>query len=174
MGQLNSAPIAIPDSVAGCQATNPSSGRTGNLQYINPACFTNAQAPSPAFFSAHCDPMPPIGPKGAPATPQSQGLSPLTCFNLLGNLGRNTVIGPGLVNVDFSVVKSIKVPKISETFNIQFRTEFFNVFNHANFAPPIDNLQSLDGNGQPIAGFGQLTALQVPTREIQFALKVVW
>jgi hypothetical protein len=72
------------------------------------------------------------------------------------------------------MVKNTKVPKISENFNVQFRTEFFNVFNHANFAPPIDNLQSLDGNGAPVSGFGQLTSLQVPTREIQFALKIIW
>ncbi len=174
MGQLNSAPIAIPDVVAGCQMTNPSSGRHGSLQFINPACFTNAQAPDQAFFNAHCDPTPPFGPGGTKVTLQSLGLSPLTCFNLLGNLGRNTVVGPGLVNVDFSVVKNFKVSKISENFNVQFRTEFFNVFNHANFAPPVDNLQSLDGNGAPVGGFGQFTALQVPTREIQFALKIVW
>jgi len=174
MGQLNSAPIAIPDVVAGCALTNPSSGRHGSLQYINPACFTNAQAPSQAFFNANCDPAPPFGPGGAPASLASLGFSPLTCFNLLGNLGRNTVIGPGLVNVDFSMVKNIKVPKISDSFNIQFRTEFFNVFNHANFAPPVDNLQSLDGNGNPVPGFGQIDALQVPSREIQFALKIIW
>jgi Carboxypeptidase regulatory-like domain len=174
MWKLNSAPIAIPDVVAGCKLTNPTSGRHGSLQYINPACFTNAQAPDQAFFNTHCDPNPPFGKNGAPVSLASLGVSPLTCFNLLGNLGRNTVIGPGLVNVDFSMVKSIKVPKISENFNVQFRTEFFNVFNHANFAPPVDNLQSLDGNGAPVSGFGQLTSLQVPSREIQFALKIIW
>jgi hypothetical protein len=158
MGQLNSAPIAIPDVVAGCRLTNPSSGRHGSLQYINPACFVNAQALDQPFYSAHCD----------------KSFAFPTCINLLGDLGRNTVIGPGLVNVDFSMVKNTKVPKISENFNVQFRTEFFNVFNHANFAPPIDNLQSLDGNGAPVSGFGQLTSLQVPTREIQFALKIIW
>jgi len=158
MGQLNSAPIAIPDRVAGCALTNPSSGRHGNLQYINPACFINAQAPDQAFYNANCDP--------SFAFP--------TCINLLGNLGRNTVIGPGLFNVDFSMVKNIKVPKISDSFNIQFRTEFFNVFNHANFAPPVDNLLAIDSTGAPVDGFGQITSLQVPSREIQFALKIVW
>ena len=158
MGQLNSAPIAIPDRVSGCALTNPSSGRHGSLQYINPACFVNAQAPDQNFYNVHCD----------------KSFAFPTCINLLGNLGRNTVIGPGLVNVDFSVVKNTKVPKISENFNVQFRTEFFNVFNRANFAPPLDNLQSLDGSGAPVSGFGQLTSLQVPSREIQFALKFTW
>jgi hypothetical protein len=158
MGQLNSAPIAIPDRVAGCALTNPSSGRHGSLQYVNPACFINAQAPDQTFYNANCD----------------KSFAFPTCINLLGNLGRNTVIGPGLVNVDFSMVKNIKIPKISENFNIQFRTEFFNVLNHANFAPPVDNLLAIDSTGAPVDGFGQLTSLQVPTREIQFALKIVW
>jgi Carboxypeptidase regulatory-like domain/TonB dependent receptor len=158
MGQLNSEPIAIPDRVAGCQLTFPSSGRHGSLQYVNPACLINAQAPSQSFYNANCDPK-----FAAP-----------TCINLLGNLGRNTIIGPGLVNVDFSMVKNNKIPRISENFAIQFRAEFFNVFNHTNFAPPVDNLEALDASGNPVPGFGQIDATQIPNREIQFALKFTW
>lgn len=158
MGQLNSEPIAIPDRVSGCQLTLPSSGRHGSLQYINPACLINAQAPSASFYSANCD----------------QRFAAPTCINLLGNLGRNTIIGPGLVNVDFSMVKNTKIPRISENFGVQFRAEFFNVFNHTNFAPPVDNLEALDPSGSPVPGFGQIDATQVPNREIQFALKFVW
>jgi hypothetical protein len=159
MGQINSAPIAVPDRVTGgaCSSlVNP--GNPNN--YIKAQCLTNAQAPSQAFYNANCD-------KGL-------GLSAPTCINLLGNLGRNAITGPGLVNVDFSMVKNTKVPKISENFNVQFRTEFFNVFNHANFAPPVDNLLALDSTGAPVGGFGQIDSLQVPSREIQFALKIIW
>jgi carboxypeptidase family protein len=134
MGQLMSEPYAIPDAVAGCSQTFPSSGRHGSLQWINPACFS------------------------FPAQP-----------NVLGNLGRNTIVGPGLINVDYSMVKNTKIPKISETFNVQFRAEFFNVFNHANFAPPVDNLDVLGGSS-----FGQLTKTQTPERQIQFGLKLIW
>jgi hypothetical protein len=157
MGQLNSEPIAIPDRVAGCSLTLPSSARH-TLQYINPTCFVNAQAPSSAFYSAHCDPS-----FAAP-----------TCINLLGNLGRNSLIGPGLVNTDISLVKNTKIPKISESFNVQFRAEFFNAFNHTNFAPPVDNLEAIDATGKPVAGFGQIDSTQTPNREIQFALKFTW
>ncbi len=170
MGQNNSEPIAIPDRVAGCALILPSSGRHGSLQYVNPACFINAVAPSQAFFSA-------AQPLGCDTTtiPIPAGASPLTCFNLLGNLGRNTVIGPGLFNVDYSMIKNNKVPRISEHFAVQFRAEFFNLFNHANFAPPnVNNLSPFDGNGNPVPGFGQLTATQTPERQIQFALKVTW
>jgi hypothetical protein len=174
MGQGNSEAIGFPDRVAGCPLILPSSGRHGSLQYINPACLTNAQAPNQAFFNANCDQNPPIGQKRTPVPLSSTGLSPLTCFNLLGNLGRNTVVGPGLFNVDFSMVKDNHISRISEAFHIQFRAEFFNILNHANFAPPIHNLVPFDSTGSPVPGFGRLDATQTPGREIQFALKVVW
>ncbi|HZP33622.1 MAG TPA: TonB-dependent receptor [Candidatus Acidoferrales bacterium] len=180
MGQLNGEPMAIPDYVSGCGVTNTSSGRHGALQYINPNCFINAVAPSAAFFNAAppfgCDPNPPIGPKG-PESLAAAGLPPLTCFNLLGNLGRNTVIGPGLLNLDFSAVKDTYVRKISESFDVQFRAEFFNVLNRANFAPPdASNLEALDSTGRTPPNFGVLTTTlpSAPERQIQFALKLIW
>ena len=170
MGQNNSEPIAIPDVVPGCRQTLPSSGRHGALQYVNPACFINAVAPNAMFFNA----LPPLG-CDRTTIPIPAGVSPLTCFNLLGHLGRNTVIGPGLFNLDYSMSKDNKIPRISENFNIQFRAEFFNILNHPNFAPPnVNNLSPFDGSGNPVPGFGQLTNLQVPPREIQFALKIMW
>ena len=180
MGQLNGAPIAIPDLVPGCANTNPSSGRHGLLQYINPNCFTNAVAPSAAFFNAAppfgCDPKPPIGPNGAPESLAAAGLPPNTCFNLLGNLGRNTVIGPGLLNIDFSAVKDNRIRALGETLDLQFRAEMFNILNRANFAAvPTSNLEPLDSTGSAVGKFGRLDApLQVPNREIQFALKLIW
>ena len=148
MGQLNSEPIAIPDRVPGCQLTFPSSGRHGSLQYINPGCLINSQAP--AALAAQCQPsgFVPQNLNANPPVAGSPGI-PGTCINLLGNLGRNTIIGPGLVNFDFSLVKNSKISRISENFAIQFRAEFFNVFNHTNFAPPVDNLEALDASGNP-------------------------
>ena len=61
--------------------------------------------------------------------------APGTCANLVGNTGRNSVIGPGLVDFDFSLFKNNYITKISETFNAQFRVESFNIFNHTNFGP---------------------------------------
>jgi hypothetical protein len=170
MGQLNSEPIFIPDRVPGCQLTFSSSGRHGSLQYANPACFVNAQAISgitcqPVGFVPHNTNVNP--------DPFNAGI-PGTCANLLGNLGRNTLIGPGLFNLDYSMVKNTKISKISENFNVQFRAEFFNILNRANFAPPVDNLNVFNGNGTPTAGFGQLTRTQSPERQIQFGLKFIW
>ncbi len=176
MGQFNGAPIAIPNYVPGCKLTNPSSGRHGDLQYINSNCFIPAVAPNQAFATANCDQNPPYGNKGALVSLASLGVSPLTCFNLLGNLGRNTVIGPGLINLDFSLVKDNHIKKLGEAFNIQFRAEMFNIMNRTNFAAvPAGNLEALDQSGAPVDKFGVLEApLQVPMREIQFGLKVVW
>jgi hypothetical protein len=163
LGMLNGGPYDIPNYVPGCQLTNPSSGRHTTLQYINPDCFTLPVAPSQAFYNTAaprgCDP--------AFAFP--------TCINLLGNLGRNTVIGPGLLNTDLSLTKDSHIKKLGENFNAQFRAEFFNIANRTNFAPPItDDLQSRLSDGTVGPNFGLLTKTQVPMREIQFALKLIW
>ncbi len=166
MGQLNSEPIFNTDRVAGCSQTLPSSGRHGTLQYVNPACFTNALAPSGINVLTSCDQAFVAANPSLPAN---------TCINLYGNLGRNTVVGPGLVNIDYSMIKDTKIPKISENFTVQFRAEFFNVFNHANFAPPnAGNLSPFDASGNPVGGFGTLTTTQTPERQIQFGLKLIW
>jgi hypothetical protein len=94
--------------------------------------------------------------------------------SLRGNLGRNTVIGPGLANLDFSLFKNNRIRRISENFNVQLRAEFFNLFNRANFASPVDNRTVFEQTGSPTAGAGLITSTQTPAREIQFALKVIW
>lgn len=76
-----------------------------------------------------------------------------------GNAGRNIVTGPGINNWDFSLFKNISM---GERYRLQFRAEFFNVFNHAQFLRPEINIQ------QP--AFGLITAT-LPAREIQFGLK---
>jgi hypothetical protein len=190
LGMLNGGTYDIPSVVPGCTLTNPSSGRSGALQYINPSCYVVAQAPSQAFANTNCDQNPPFGPKGAPVPLSSLiagsarpatgggaafGVSSLSCFNLMGNLGRNTVIGPGLLNVDYSMVKDNHIRVLGESFNLQFRAEFFNLTNRVNYAPPIaNNLESLTANGTAASNFGVLTKTQVPMREIQFALKAIW
>jgi hypothetical protein len=89
----------------------------------------------------------------------------------MGNGGRNALIGPGLVNMDFSIFKSFPIRRISETANLQFRAETYNLFNHPDFAPPNDNNTAFDGSGNliPTAGFIDQTTLT--SREVQLALK---
>jgi hypothetical protein len=79
-----------------------------------------------------------------------------------GNLGASALSGPGSFGADFSVFKNIH---ITERARLQFRTEFFNVFNRPNFSNPGLTLTS--------STFGQITAAG-NAREIQFALKLVF
>src|SRR6202043_1266552 len=95
----------------------------------------------------------------------------LTCFNLRGNSGRNIMTGPGLTNLDFSVFKNNHIRRISENFNIQFRAEFFNILNHANFNVPDlgnGNDDIFDGSGAVNPTAGLLTTTTTDPREIQF------
>ena len=94
-----------------------------------------------------------------------------TCSNLLGNSIRNDVIGPGLMNFDFSLFKN---NQINEKLNLQFRSEFFNVFNHSNYLAPIANEVLFDQTGASVGGAGTLNANSTTAREIQFALKLIF
>jgi hypothetical protein len=79
-----------------------------------------------------------------------------------GTAGRNPVIGPGLNNFDFSVVKRFE---FSEQRSLEFRTEVFNIFNHSNFVTA--------GNVLGTPSFGQLTSARDP-RDIQFGFKFLF
>lgn len=126
--------------------------------YIKTQCVTMPFAPTPAFYAANCNPAYPFP----------------TCANLHGNLGRNTLIGPGISKLDFSVFKNNPVKRISESFNVQFRAEVFNILNHTNFSSPTDNLNVFDQTGQPVDSAGLITSTQTSSRQIQFALKFIW
>jgi hypothetical protein len=160
LGMNNTDPFSFPDRVHGCNPVH------GGLNYVNLNCFTLPVATPD--IAAQCEPF------GLAAGTPILG----TCANLLGNGGRNSVIGPSLVNFDVSMFKNNRIPSISETFNIQFRVEAFNVFNHANFNPPTANSQVFDGSGNslgmPSGAAGQLDTTATTSRQIQFAVKVIW
>jgi len=93
---------------------------------------------------------------------------------LLGNLGRNALIGPGLVDLDFAVFKNFPIRRISETAKLQFRAEMFNIFNRANFAPPVANETVFDQSGNPVPGAGAINETTTSSRQIQFGFKFSW
>jgi Carboxypeptidase regulatory-like domain/TonB dependent receptor/TonB-dependent Receptor Plug Domain len=90
---------------------------------------------------------------------------------VVGTNGRNSLFGPGLVDFDFTVLKDTR---ITEKLRVQFRAEFFNIFNHANFqAPNIDAGTSTIGFGaNPIPVVLSQTATE--GRDIQFGLKLIF
>jgi hypothetical protein len=86
---------------------------------------------------------------------------------VVGDLGRNRLYGPKLVEWDTSIIKNTAVPKISEAFNIQLRFEFFNVLNHSNFTPPADN-NTLGSS------LGLMDSTTTTSRQIQLGAKIAW
>lgn len=94
----------------------------------------------------------------------------------LGNTGRNILRGPGLTNLDFSLVKNTAVHRLGEKGNLEFRAEFFNILNHPNFDIPARTVYAGTANTQaPIGNAGQITTtLGTFSRQIQLALKVMF
>jgi hypothetical protein len=83
-----------------------------------------------------------------------------------GNLGRGTLTGPGLAEVDVSLFKTTAV---WERASLQFRAEFFNVLNRSNFGTPNATVFL---NGAISASAGFITATATTSRQIQFGLKL--
>jgi hypothetical protein len=163
LGMNSTDAFSFPDKVHGCNPVH------GGINYVNLNCFTLPVATPD--IAGTCAPF--VG-NGTPQNPDFPG----TCANLLGNSGRNSITGPGLVNVDMSLFKNNYVRRISEQFNVQFRMEIFNILNHANFNPPTSNSQVFDGSGislgPPLGTAGQLDTTATTSRQVQFALKVIW
>jgi outer membrane receptor protein involved in Fe transport len=160
LGQNSTDPFAYASRVAGPGCGNPVTGDVNG--YIKLSCFSVPTAP--ASLVGSCQPA--LDKNGTPV--------PGTCMNLFGNAGRNTVIGPGLANVDFSAFKNNYIPKISETFNVQFRAEFFNILNHPNFQSPVKHNAIFNTDGSPADGAGVINSTTTSSRQIQFGLKIIW
>lgn len=121
-----------------------------NLWFSNSVCDPRVSCPAGAVF----------------ALPVATG----NVFHF-GNLGRNVLIGPGFSNTDFSVTKNTK---INETMRIQFRAEFFDVFNHASFGQP-GRVAAVGSSA-----YGVIFNTRFPSgdfgssRQVQFALKLIF
>jgi hypothetical protein len=108
-------------------------------------------------------------PNSGPRTPQEwfnvsafQRLDPVLRAGQFGNEGRNVVQGPGYQQWDFSAIKNVP---IRESKTLQFRAEFFNLFNHANFRLPNNDISS--------PNFGKISEA-LPGRLVQLALKFLF
>jgi hypothetical protein len=87
-----------------------------------------------------------------------------------GNVGRDTLVGPGVAELDFSVLKSAA---LGERARMQFRAEFFNILNRANFGTPNEVVFS-SASTTPAPTAGVITATSTTSRQIQFGMKVLW
>jgi Carboxypeptidase regulatory-like domain len=125
-------------------ATNQNGTSLGNRP--NQVCSGNLSNPSPTrWFDTSCFTAPAVG--------------------VFGNAGRSVggLYGPDQVNFDVSLYKTFPV---TERLRVQFRTELFNAFNHAQFATPNTTF------GNP--NFGRITSTINSSRQMQFALKFVF
>jgi hypothetical protein len=89
-------------------------------------------------------------------------------FGTYGNLGRGVFSGPGLADLDLSLLKNTRV---TERTSLQFRAECFNLLNHPNFGTPNATVFS---SGAINASAGLITALATTPRQIQFGLKLMF
>lgn len=95
-------------------------------------------------------------------------LAPPPGSGFYGNLGRDSLSGPGLATWDFSMLKDTP---LHERLSLQFRAELFNLLNHANFNTP--NLVVFTPSGvSPTAGV--VTGTSTTSRQVQFAMKLLW
>jgi Carboxypeptidase regulatory-like domain len=98
----------------------------------------------------------------------NQWINP-ACFvapasGLLGDANRVPVTGPGFVNTDFSVIKQFALPR--EGMGLNFRAEFFNLFNHPQFGSPVADISA--------PGFGSVNSTVNNPRLVQFGLKLTF
>jgi hypothetical protein len=109
----------------------------GTLQWLNPAAFVSAVDPSTGACAG--------------------GDSPTNCQ--FGTLGRNALRGPEFLWSDLYLTKSIP---LTERVKLRLEGQFFNVFNHPNFALPSMVLAGTPGNPATQTGFGALTSATSP------------
>src|SRR5579872_3265154 len=87
-----------------------------------------------------------------------------------GNVGRDTLIGPGLKNIDLSLLKDTF---LNERLRLEFRAECFNILNTPNFNTP-NLIVFTSDSGIPSSAAGRITSTSTTSRQIQFGLKLIW
>jgi len=160
-------------------------GLTGNNILARPAWVpgqtrdsATSHIPAGYFFSPYAFARPIV--QAGQIIPSSDGMARADSIGTdIGAVGRNVLRGPHQTNVDFSITKRFS---LTESKNIEFRAEFFNFFNHVNFANPISNFNAVPSTsispttGQIIANgdagdFGRIISTSNNPRIVQVAAK---
>jgi hypothetical protein len=154
--------VDVPSVVSGpgcSRLTNPGSVE----RYIKTECLQVPRS-TPAIAASCVNAIDPA--TNAPDTG--------SCLNLRGNLARNALTGPGQFNLNFTVFKNNYLRSVSDVFNVQFRAEFFNIFNHPNLNAPLENKNVFDSKGSRLGSGGLIESSQGGPRNIQLAVRVIW
>jgi hypothetical protein len=166
----HSAPRYARAAFGGWQMNAIASFSSGTPFTVYDSANVSLQGTAPeisGFYSSRPDLI--ADPNAGPHTPDQWvspsaflRLDPTTQAGQFGNEGRNVVRGPGIADVDFSLLKDFPV---TERARLQFRAECFNVANHPNFGLPVNDLAS--------PNFGRILEAG-PPRLVQFALKAIF
>jgi hypothetical protein len=112
---------------------------------------------------------------GGPDRYYDPGAFTVPALGFLGNLGRNTLRGPGFANLDFSLVKDTSLRFLGESGKLEFRAEFFNILNRVNFGMPNRTVLAARADVEnPLANAGRITNTSGSSRQIQIALKILF
>jgi outer membrane receptor protein involved in Fe transport len=95
----------------------------------------------------------------------------LPAANTRGNLGRNTLVGPGLINSDVSLIKSFA---LTGRQSVQLRLEIFNVFNRPNFSVPSGRVVFTNAAGAVAPNAGRITSTVTTARQVQLGIKYLF
>jgi len=155
--------LRMPDWIGGRSFSSITSRTTAGCTFVN-------GIPGP-FVAGRPNSVAPGQKLGTPALwfdPCAFAVPPAGFY---GNLGRGTLIGPGTVNFDMSLGKSI--PLKWEATRLEFRSEFFNLFNRPNFADPANQVLNANNNAL-ISTTGQITKTVTSSRQVQFGLKLLF
>ncbi len=100
------------------------------------------------------------------------GCTPTSRCTFLGDLGRNTLIAPGVAMLDFSVMKKWPLAFLGEEGNFEFRAEFFNFLNRANFNNPDRNV--FRSRSRVNGSAGRISSTTTTERQVQLGLKIIF
>jgi hypothetical protein len=139
-------PVPLIDSVNDSGAAFSNGGNDNNWNRPDQVAGCNAHAANHSslqWINASCFVAPPAGE--------------------LGDASRVPAVGPDFVNTDFSVIRQFELPR---EMGLNFRAEFFNLFNHAQFGMPVNDVSAI--------GFGSVNSTVNNPRLVQLALKLTF
>ena len=151
--EVISSPYDVPNYTPGAPGCNGQKTNVGNpVHYINVNCYT--------FNGAYN---------------LAKGLT----TGGLGNAGRNSIFGPGVVEMDISALRNFPLRFLSEASRLQFRADAFNVTNRTNFQAPFANNKIFSNAGTTntataVAAAGLITLTSTSSRQMQLSLKLIW
>jgi hypothetical protein len=161
VGLQSASTFSYPDRIytgTGCSGNPVNKGNV--INYLNTACFAFPQGI----------------PNTSTTTTAKNGTvtTVTTYYPQFGNEQRNSIIGPGINDIDLLFVKNTPLSRIHEGFRAEFRGEAFNVLNHPMFQAPSRTSSAIFNNLGVASTPQTLTATSVDERELQFGMKLIF